>query len=160
MTIQKLLIYSIVVLFILPFSVKAQEMKKSEIDTIFKQGEPNPYSEFFTGQTYLTRLSAYDNVWRSSIANVTFEPGARTHWHKHSGGQILLVLGGKGFYQEKGKERRILNKGDIVRIPIDTEHWHGAAPDSWLTHISIETNGENNQTTWLNPVSEKDYKEE
>ena len=70
-------------------------MKKAEIDTIFGQGEPNPYGQFFTGQTYLTRLSANDEVWNSSIANVTFEPGARTNWHKHSGGQILLVLGGE-----------------------------------------------------------------
>ena len=139
-------------------SLGATEMKQAPIDTVFGQGEPNPYGQFFTGQTYLTRLSANDEVWNSSIANVTFEPGARTNWHKHSGGQILLVEGGEGRYQERGGEIRILHKGDVVRIPPEVEHWHGAAPNSWFAHISIETNLPNNQTTWLNPVSDAEYK--
>lgn len=155
---KKLLLTTAVVLSLISFNTGAQEMRKAEIDTIFEQGEPNPYGEFFTGQTYLTRLSANDEVWNSSIANVTFEPGARTNWHKHSGGQILLVLGGEGRYQERGKETRILRKGDVVRIPLNIEHWHGAAPNSWFTHISIETNLPNNQTTWLEPVSDAEYK--
>lgn len=139
-------------------TAKETNMKKAQIDTIFNQGEINPYGKFFTGQTYLQRLSAYDDVWHSSVANVTFEPGARTNWHRHSGGQILLVLGGEGRYQERGKEIRILKKGDVVRIPVDVEHWHGAAPNSWFTHISIETNGENNKTDWLEPVTDEEYK--
>ena len=148
------------ILFLISFSTiaGAQEMNKSEIDTIFGRGEPNPYGRFFTGQTYLKMLSAKDDVWNSSIGNVTFEPGARTNWHKHDGGQILLVLAGEGRYQERGKEIRILHKGDVVRIPPDVEHWHGAAPDSWFTHISIETNLPDNQTTWLAPVSDAEYK--
>lgn len=77
-------------------------MKKAPLDTVFGQGEPNPYGKYFTGQTYLQRLSANDETWHSSLANVTFEPGARTNWHKHSGGQILLVLDGEGRYQERG----------------------------------------------------------
>lgn len=105
----------------------ANDMKKAPIDTVFEQGEPNPYGKFFTGQTYLKRLSANDNVWNSSLANVTFEPKARTNWHKHSGGQILLVLDGEGRYQERGKEVQIIKKGDVVRIPLNVEHWHGAA---------------------------------
>lgn len=133
-------------------------MKKSEVDTVFEQGEPNPYGKFFTGQTYLTRLSANDAVWNSSIANVTFEPGARTNWHKHDGGQILLVLGGEGRYAERGGEPRVLKKGDIVRIPPNVEHWHGAAPDSWFVHISVETNLPDNKTDWLEPVSDAAYK--
>ncbi len=136
----------------------ANDMKKAPIDTVFEQGEPNPYGKFFTGQTYLKRLSANDEVWNSSLANVTFEPKAHTNWHKHSGGQILLVLDGEGRYQERGKEVQILKKGDVVRIPLNVEHWHGAAPDKWMTHISVETNLPNNQTTWLEPVSDEDYK--
>ena len=136
----------------------ANDMKKAPIDTVFEQGEPNPYGKFFTGQTYLKRLSANDNVWNSSLANVTFEPKARTNWHKHSGGQILLVLDGEGRYQERGKEVQIIKKGDVVRIPLNVEHWHGAAPDKWMTHISVETNLPNTQTTWLEPVSDEDYK--
>ena len=138
--------------FLLVFNVKAEEMKKAPIDTIFEQGNPNPYGKYFSGQTYLTMLSTKDDVWNSSIGNVTFEPDAKTNWHKHSGGQILLVLAGEGRYQERGKEIRILHPGDVVRIPIDVEHWHGAAKDSWCSHISIETNLPNHQTTWLEPV--------
>ena len=136
---------------------EAVEMKKAPIDTVFEQGEPNPYGKFFTGQTYLTMLSNKDEVWNSSIGNVTFEPGARTNWHKHSGGQILLVLAGEGRYQERGGQIRILKAGDVVRIPLNVEHWHGAAPNSWFTHISVETNLPNNQTTWLEPVHEDEY---
>ena len=139
-------------------SVGAQEMKKAEIDTIFEQGEPNPYGEFFTGQTYLRMLSNNDEVFNAPIGNVTFEPGARTNWHKHSGGQILLVLGGVGRYQERGKEIQILHKGDVVRIAPNVEHWHGAAPQSWFDHVSIETNLPNNKATWLEPVSDEEYK--
>lgn len=133
-------------------------MTQAPIDTVFNQGEPNPYGRFFTGQTYLTRLSANDDVWNSSIANVTFEPGARTNWHKHSGGQILLVLAGEGRYQERGREVRVLRRGDVVRIAPDIEHWHGAAPDSWFTHISVETNLPDNATTWLEAVTDDQYK--
>lgn len=139
-------------------NVEAAEMTKAPINTVFEQGEPNPYGKFFTGQTYLTMLSNKDDVWNSSIGNVTFEPGARTNWHKHSGGQILLVLAGEGRYQEREGEIRILKAGDVVRIPLNVEHWHGAAPNSWFTHISVETNLPDNQTTWLEPVSDAEYK--
>ena len=126
----------------------------------FKQGEINPYNKFFTGTTYLSRLSENDDTWNSSIANVTFEPNARTNWHKHSGGQILLVTRGKGLYKEEGQPIRILNKGDVVRIPPTVVHWHGAYPNEWFAHISIETNLPNNETTWLEPVSEEQYRSE
>ena len=141
------------------YNAEAQKMKTSEIDTIFGQGEINPYSQYFSGTTYLTRLSPYDTVWNASIANVTFEPGARTHWHKHSGGQILLVVGGEGYYQQKGQPAQKIKKGDVVRIPIDVVHWHGAAPDSWMTHVSLETNGATNQVTWLEPVNDSEYQQ-
>lgn len=133
-------------------------MKKAEIDTIFEQGGPNPYGEFFTGQTYLKMLSNNDDVFNAPIGNVTFEPGARTNWHKHSGGQILLVLGGVGRYQERGKEIQVLHKGDVVKIAPNVEHWHGADPQAWFDHISIETNMPNNKATWLEEVSDEEYK--
>ena len=145
-------------IFIFSTTAGAKEMKQAPIDTIFEQGEPNPYGKFFTGQTYLNMLSAKDGIFNAPIGNVTFEPGARTNWHKHSGGQILLVLGGEGRYQERNSEIRVLKKGDVVRIPLNVEHWHGAAPNSWFTHISVETNLPNNQTTWLEPVSDAEYK--
>lgn len=133
-------------------------MKKSPLDTIFAQGAENPYGSFFTGQTYLNMLNPMDDVFRAPVGNVTFEPGARTHWHKHAGGQILLVLNGEGRYQERGGALRILHKGDVVRIAPGVEHWHGAAPQSWFVHISLETNAGAGAATWLEPVSDLDYK--
>lgn len=124
----------------------------------FKQGDINPYNKFFTGTTYLNMLVTRDDIWNSSIGNVTFEPGARTNWHKHSGGQILLVTSGEGRYQEKNKEIQILKQGDVVKIPPNVEHWHGAAPDSYFAHISIEPNIPNNETTWLDPVTDEQFK--
>lgn len=146
----------ITLLFTILFTGGAIVMSK-EYEQPFQKGKINPYNKYFTGTTYLYRLSENDNIWNSSIANVTFEPKARTNWHKHSGGQILLVTAGEGRYQEKGKPARILKKGDVVRIPLNVEHWHGAAPDSWFSHISIETNLPDNATTWLEPVTDKEY---
>ena len=129
-----------------------------ELNQPFAKGEINPFSKFFTGTTHLQRLVEKDDIWNSSIANVTFDKSARTNWHKHSGGQILLVTAGEGRYQEKGKEIQILKTGDVVKIPPEVEHWHGAAPDSDFAHISIEPNLPNNQTTWLDPVTDEEYK--
>lgn len=129
---------------------------KTNLDPIFAQGQENPYGKYFTGKTYLNMLSGRDE-FNAPIGNVTFEPAARTNWHKHSGGQILLVLAGEGRYQEQGKTVQILHKGDIVKIAPDVIHWHGAAPDSWFTHISLETNAQSNQTTWLEPVTDEEY---
>lgn len=150
---KKLLAFTLLAFFISGGSSMAEELQQP-----FNKGELNPYNKYFTGTTYLERLSANDEVWNSSIANVTFEAGARTNWHKHSGGQILLVTAGEGRYQERGGEIRILKTGDVVRIPLNVEHWHGAAPDSMFSHISVETNLPNNATTWLEPVSDAEYK--
>ncbi len=130
----------------------------AELNQPFAKGEINPYGKFFTGTTHLNMLVTRDDVFNSSIGNVTFDAGARTNWHKHSGGQILLVTAGEGRYQEKGKEIQILKKGDVVKIPPNAEHWHGAAPNSEFAHISIEPNIPNNETTWLEPVTDKEYK--
>ena len=129
-----------------------------ELNQPFALGEINPYSKYFTGTTHLNRLVAKDDIWNSSIDNVTFDKGARTNWHKHSGGQILLVTAGEGRYQEKGKEIQILKKGDVVKIPPNAEHWHGAAPNSEFAHISIEPNLPNNETTWLDAVTDEEYR--
>lgn len=128
-----------------------------ELNQPFAIGEINPYSKYFTGTTHLNMLVTRDETFNSSIGNVTFDAGARTNWHKHSGGQILLVTAGEGRYQEKGKDIQILKKGDVVKIPPNVEHWHGAAPDRNFAHISIEPNIPNNETTWLEPVTDKEY---
>lgn len=102
-------------------------------------------------------LSENDDVFHAPIGNVTFEPGTRTHWHVHSGGQILLVLAGEGFVQFEGEAPRVIRKGDVVRIPPEVKHWHGAGAKTWMTHISIEPNVPNNRGTWLEAVSDEDY---
>lgn len=144
--------------FTIAENVKGEKTMTKEINTVFQKGEPNPYGKFFTGQTYLKRLVENDGVFNSSIADVVFEPKARTNLHKHTGGQILLVMSGEGGYQERNGEIRILHKGDVVEIKPNVEHWHGASPDSWFEHISIETNLPNNESTWLEPVKDGEYK--
>ena len=92
---------------------------------------------------------------------MTFEPACRNNWHIHhaksGGGQMLICVGGRGYYQEWGKEARELHPGDIVNIPANVKHWHGAAPDSWFSHLAIEIEGEDGSTEWCEPVSDEDY---
>lgn len=146
------------VLLTLFISLGGAIVMANNLEQPFDKGEINPYSEFFTGKTNLNMLVTRDDVWNSSIGNVTFEAGARTNWHMHSGGQILLITAGEGRYQEEGKDIRILKKGDVVKIPPNVRHWHGAAPKSEFAHISIEPNLPNNQTTWLEAVTDEQYR--
>ena len=124
---------------------------------VFGLGEKNPFGQFFIGQSYLKLLSGK----QVGICNVTFEPGCRNNWHTHhaskGGGQILLCTGGRGWYQEWGKEPRELHPGDVVNIPAEVKHWHGAAKDSWFIHIAIEVPGENTANEWQEPVSDEEY---
>lgn len=130
----------------------------SEFKDIFPRGAENTaYARYFIGQSYLNMLSLEQVV----IGNVTFEPGCRNHWHIHhaksGGGQILLVTGGQGCYQEWGKEPRKLYPGDVVNIPAGVKHWHGAAPDSWFSHLAVEVPGEETKTQWCEPVTDEEY---
>ena len=127
------------------------------MNEIFKRGEKNPYGQYFVGQSYLEMLSTEGVV----IGNVTFEPGCRNNWHIHhaskGGGQILLCTSGRGYYQEWGKEARELHPGDVVNIKAGVKHWHGAAKDSWFTHIAVEVPGEDTSNEWLEPVNDEEY---
>lgn len=123
---------------------------------IFPQGE-KVGNEHFIGTAWLSLLVPYDEMYHCPVYNVTFEPGARNSWHKHPGGQILLVTGGRGYYQEDGKKARVLRAGDVVTIPPHVKHWHGAAPDSLFTHIGITTNTHLGDAEWLEPVSDEEY---
>lgn len=114
-------------------------------------------SDKFSGKVWLEWLVEKDKIFNCPMANVTFEPGCRNNWHRHSGGQILLVNYGQGYYQEKGKTAQLLQAGDVVKIAPDLIHWHGAAPDSWFSHIAIETNSESNPVEWLEPVTDAEY---
>ena len=112
-------------------------------------------SDHFKGTVWLKMLTPFGSA--CPIGNVTFEPGCRNCWHKHAGGQVLLVTGGRGYYQEWEKPAQELHAGDVVIILADVKHWHGAAKDSWFVHLAVEVNPEKGPATWLEPVSEEDY---
>jgi quercetin dioxygenase-like cupin family protein len=138
-----------------PASQTAEEQKT---EPLFPIGEKIANNNF-TGTAWLQMLVYSDSTYYASIGNVTFEPKARTNWHKHPGGQILLVTEGMGYYQEKGRPAQRIRKGDVVKIPPDTEHWHGASPDSGLTHIAISLNTDKGGVVWLLPVTDEEYGE-
>ena len=133
------------------------DKNKFQNEILFPIGEPNPYGDYFVGQSYLAPVSTE----QIPIYNVTFEPACRNNWHIHhaksGGGQMLICVGGRGWYQEYGKEARELNPGDIVNIPAEVKHWHGAAKDSWFAHLAVEIQGEDGSTEWCETVSEQDY---
>jgi quercetin dioxygenase-like cupin family protein len=122
----------------------------------FAKGE-KVVSENFTGTVWLNYLVPTDSVHHVNIGSVTFEPGARTNWHYHEGGQILLVTEGKGLYQEKGKSVESIEKGDVIKCPPGIQHWHGATPSESMTHIAIGTNTQIGGAIWLEPVTDEEY---
>lgn len=129
-----------------------------EASCMFPIGAPNDaYAQYFDGQSYLASVCT-DQI---AIANVTFEPGCRNHWHIHhatkGGGQQLVCVGGRGWYQEWGKPAQELHPGDIVNIPAEVKHWHGAAKDSWFSHLAMHPDGENISNEWCEPVDPEEY---
>ena len=128
---------------------------KPENISVFPMGEKNEaFAQYFVGQSYLNMLSTE----RVTIGNVTFEPGCRNNWHiHHKGGQILLCTAGRGYYQQWGKEAQELHPGDVVNIPPEVKHWHGAAKDSWFAHLAVEVPAEGASNEWLEVVNEEDY---
>lgn len=125
---------------------------------MFPVGEPNDaYAQYFSGKSWLAPLTAE----QVPTANVTFEPGCRNNWHVHNadkgGGQMLICVGGRGYYQEWGQPAQKMLPGDVVNIPTGVKHWHGAAPDSWFAHLAFTVPGENCSNEWLESVSDEDY---
>ena len=125
----------------------------------FPIGQPNDaYAQYFVGQSYLAPVSTE----QVPVFNVTFEPGCRNNWHIHhaksGGGQMLICIGGRGWYQEWGKAAVEMTPGTCVNIPAGVKHWHGAAADSWFSHLAIEVKGEGTSNEWLEPVSDEEYK--
>ena len=138
-------------------AVTSKEQFQKEM--IFPIGDPNDaYAQYFDGQSYLSVIS--DS--QIPFMNVTFEPGCRNHWHIHKaskgGGQMLVGVAGRGWYQEEGKEPVEILPGTVVHIPANVKHWHGAASDSWMAHLAFEIPGEETSNIWLEPVSEEDYR--
>jgi quercetin dioxygenase-like cupin family protein len=124
--------------------------------TIFPKGE-KASPDYFTGNTWVKMLVQADDTFNTSVANVTFEPGARNNWHTHPGGQILIATNGVGYFQEKGKPIQLLRAGDVIKILPDVEHWHGASADSEFTHLAINTNTQKGIVEWLQKVTDAEY---
>lgn len=143
---------------LLSFNTKAQKTTDSTASghSIFPKGEKAPAANF-TGNVWLNVFVSDDTAFNYHMANVTFEPGARTHWHQHPGGQILLVTEGMGYYQEKGKPKKVLRRGDVIKCHPGIEHWHGASPASRFAHVGITNNNPKGRAVWLQPVTEQEY---
>lgn len=133
----------------LPLQVESQN------PFVFAKGEKIT-NDNFIGNVWLNNLVQADSINQNAVGSVTFEPGARTKWHSHPAGQIILALDGIGYYQEKGSPKIIMNKGDVVKCPADTPHWHGAGADSKFIQIAI-TGREKGETAWLEVVSDSIY---
>ena len=125
---------------------------------MFPLGEPLPeqFSKYFIGQAWRAPLTT-NGALNVPVSNITFSPGCRNNWHSHTGGQLLIAVGGRGYYQEKGQPARELLPGDVVEIAPDGVHWHGAAPDNWFSHLAVECNPATNVNTWLEPVDDAQY---
>lgn len=140
-----------------PQAYALKEMIMKETEGVFPKGELYE-SPHFSGKVWLKMLVDNDAVFNCPVAHVTFEPGCRNSWHTHPGGQLLLVTGGEGRYQEKDGPMRQLKPGDVVKIAPDVEHWHGAAPHSWFSHLAVSTNPQSGIVTWLDPVTDEQYR--
>jgi quercetin dioxygenase-like cupin family protein len=129
---------------------------QEKVESIFPKGELGP-ADHFTGKAWNIGLVADDTMYNTVIGNVYFEPGARSNWHSHPAGQILIITDGVGYYQEKGQPRRTIKKGDVVKCPPNVVHWHGASPDSSLQQLYIIPNTEKGIVQWMGPVSDEEY---
>ena len=136
---------------------KVENDKKESINQvmIFPKGEKITNNNFI-GNAWLQQMVVPDSLNSTQVGSVTFDPGARTNWHLHPGGQILLITGGTGYYQEKGSPKRIIKKGGVIKCPPNVPHWHGASKDDELDQIAI-TNTQNGTTVWLRPVTDEEY---
>lgn len=145
----------------LPFSTFSQTKNQAKMtndhnSSLFAKGDKLT-NGYFTGDAYLKPLLAKDKNNNFAAGSVTFEKGARTNWHTHPRGQVLIVTEGNGLYQEKGKSARTIAKGDVINIPENTEHWHGASAVTKMVHIAITNYEGETNVVWLNPVSEEEY---
>lgn len=134
------------------------DKEKYQQTLMFPIGKPNDaFAKYFKGQSYLAPISTE----QVTFFNVTFEPGCRNNWHIHhatkGGGQMLVAVGGRGYYQQWGKEPVEMKPGDVIHIPANVKHWHGAAPDSWFSHLAFEIEGGNSSNEWLEEVSDEQY---
>lgn len=113
----------------------------------------------FTGTAWVTSLVPNDSIYTTVAGSVAFEPGARSFWHSHPTGQLLIVTDGVGYHQIKGEPKQVIRKGDVVKCPPNVVHWHGAGPGSKMTHLYIISNTEKGIVDWLQPVTDAEYRQ-
>jgi quercetin dioxygenase-like cupin family protein len=138
------------------FLLLVAQPSQGQSGEIFKKGERGPAANF-TGTVWVQSLVANDSIYNLASGSVTFEPGARSYWHSHPSGQILLITDGIGYHQLKGEPRQVIRKGDVVKCPPNVPHWHGASPTSPMTHIHIVPNTEKGIVNWLKAVTDEEY---
>lgn len=136
-----------------------EKMKNTnqELEAIFPKGEVGS-KDFFTGSAYPTALVDSDTTYNTLVGNVYFEPGARSNWHSHPAGQILIITDGVGYHQIEGRPIEIIKKGDVVKCPPNVRHWHGASPDVGLQQLYIIPNTEKGIVNWNEAVTDEIYK--
>ena len=133
-----------------------QQAEESADQAIFPKGRQAP-SEYFTGTAWVYGLVENDSIFTTASGNVYFEPSARSNWHLHPAGQILIVTAGVGYHQIRGEPRETIRKGDVVKCPPDKVHWHGASENNSMTHIYIIPNTEKGIVKWEGPVTDEEY---
>ena len=155
---KPLIMIAITSVALLTTSCKESKSNKagSELGAIFPKGEPGP-ADHFTGRAWNIGLVNDDTVYNTVIGNVYFEPGARSNWHTHPSGQILIITDGVGYYQEKGQPGRTMKKGDVIKCSPNVMHWHGASRDTGLYQMYILPKTENGIVQWLQPVTDEEY---
>lgn len=152
------LIFTSIILGVTLVSCSCDNDKCEEKEiAIFPRGNKGP-SENFTGNAYNYGLVAPDTTYETLVGNVHFDAGARSNWHTHPGGQILIITSGVGYYQLEGQPIEIMKTGDVVNCPPNTRHWHGASPDSELEQMYIVPNIEKGIVEWMEPVTDEQYK--
>ena len=134
-----------------------QTAKDQSRESIFPKGELGPATNF-TGNAYNFGLVANDSIYNTLVGNVYFEKSARSNWHLHPSGQILIVLDGEGYHQLEGQPRQTMKKGEVIKVPANTRHWHGATEYNSLTQMYILPKIENGFVTWMEPVTDEQYK--
>lgn len=157
---MRALITTLAILLALTTTAMSQttnKQQKSGLNFIFPKGEVGP-PEHFSGKAWNIGIVANDSVYNTVVGNVYFEPGARSNWHKHPAGQILVITDGVGYHQIKGQPKQLLKKGDVVQCPPDVEHWHGASPESGMLQMYILPKTQKGIVTWLQKVTDEEYR--
>ena len=157
--IKKSALTLVIAVLLIPVSKVTAQIESDSmynISSIKAKGVQVP-EEHFTGTAWVNMVVGREDDLNSAVGKVIFKPKARTDWHSHPGGQIFIVTKGIGYYQEKGKPIRTIREGDVVKIPVDVAHWHGASHNSSMTHTAIGVNRDEGSTEWLGPVTEEEY---